>query len=159
MLPVRSWFGLAAVVVLAALVQTTLVPLCAIRGIKPDLMIALVVWLSLRAHWYDVFAANCALGVLRDVFSAAPIGTFGLLFLLCGHLVGWIGRYVSGRNWFAQVIAAFVAVVLCNAAAGIRLGFPLQHVLGEAAYTALLMPILAWVMARPARWLKLPEKA
>ena len=169
MLPVRSWTGLAVVVAAAVVLQTSAMPLLGelLGDVRPDLLMVLVVFLSLRARWQDVFVANCALGLLRDAFSPVPVGTFGLLFLLCGLMAGWIGRRTSATNLVAQVFTAFIAAAICDTADAIYLnwhhGLPsaeplIRKGLWGAVCTALAMPVVAQLMERPARWLALPGK-
>ena len=154
-------------IVLAAVVQTAIVPALAVDDIRPDLMICLVVFGSLRARWQDMLAANCVLGLLKDVYCAAPIGTFGLLFLLAGLLLSLAGRHVFSEHPLVQIAAAFVAALACDAAAAgllkvlhdLPTAAPLlERALWGAVYTALAAPIVAWLMRRPARWLSLPVR-
>ena len=149
------------------MIQTTALSALRPYGVHIDLMMALVVYISLRARWQDVFVANCAMGLLRDVYSPAPFGTFGLLFLLCGLLVGWMARRTHGVHPLTQIAIAFVAVIACDATAALLLAFrnDLPHValmrpvLWQAVFTALAMPLLSGLMARPARWLRLSTGA
>lgn len=164
MLPARSCFGLAVVVAVVTILQTSLTHAISIGGVKPDLMLATVVVLSLRARWQDVFVANWALGILRDLHSVTPVGTCGVLFLLTGLLVGSVGRPLFGDRWPVRVIAAFLSAVICDLSAmglmvivySVPAGVPVRVTLTAALYTAAIAPVLAWLLGRPAKWLRLP---
>ena len=164
----RSWIGLVIVIVAATVLQTSLMNGITVADVKPDLMLALVVVLSLRSRWQDMLVANWVLGILKDLTSSAPIGTYGVLFLLAGLLAGAAVRQVFGDHLLVHLACAFVAAAACECAVAVLLmvihgppwsGAMMRAAIGGAAYTALISPLLAWLMIRPARWLRLPVEA
>ena len=164
----RSWIGLAIVIVAATVLQTSLMNGIAVANVKPDLMLALVVVLSLRSRWQDMFVANWVLGVMKDLTSHTPVGTYGVLFLSAGLLAGAAVRQIFGDHLLVHLACAFVAAAACECAVAVLMmvihGLPwcgamMRAAIGGAAYTALISPLLAWLMIRPARWLRLPVEA
>jgi len=161
----RSWFGLAIVIVAATVLQTSLMNRIAVENVKPDLMLALVVVLSLRSRWQDMFVANWVLGILKDLTSHTPVGMYGVLFMSVGLLAGVAVRQVFGDHLLVHLVCAFVLAAACECAVAVLLvlihGLPrsgaiMRAAIGGAVYTALISPPLAWLMVRPARWLRLP---
>ena len=152
---------LLLILVVAVVIQTTLADLASVGPARPDVVIALAVYLALAFELREVFVPIWALGILRDAFSAAPVGMHGLIFLGLGLLVGGIRHYVPRDNSVGIMFVAAAAVVLCETVAigvlairyDVRVGRDmLLTVLLNAAYTAALSAVLPRFLNRPCRW-------
>lgn len=81
----------AALLVVAALTQSTLLPMASGVAIKPDLvLVLLLLWSASREPREGLIWAFGA-GLLLDLLALAPLGT-GALILLPVVAVGWLSR-------------------------------------------------------------------
>jgi rod shape-determining protein MreD len=74
----------------AIVIQSTLLHWVALRGVKPDLALIVLVFVSVRRGSMTGQITGFASGILEDLLSLAPVGT-------CR--VSPRGNRVSGRNW------------------------------------------------------------
>ena len=152
---------LLLILVAAVVIQTTLADLASVGPARPDVVIALAVYLALAFELREVFIPIWAMGIMRDVFSAAPVGMHGLIFLGLGLLVSHIRHYVPRDNPIVMMFVAAVAVVLCETVAvgvlAMKYGAHVQssvlvNTLLNAAYTAVVSAVLPRFLNRPCRW-------
>ena len=72
---------LTFIIFLAALIQSTFLDYLRIEGIKPDILLCLVIFIGLYAEKSFSLKAGLFAGVLKDVLSG---GIFGLNILIFG---------------------------------------------------------------------------
>lgn len=102
---------------LALWVQTCILPSFHIRGARPDILLILAVFLALYGeddHWPVRY---WLLGLLKDIFSAGPLGLHALLFAFIGSGVGLIRGEVFREHPFTRAFTVFLAVLLANGGA------------------------------------------
>ncbi len=154
-----AYLLLIVCVYLAAVVDTSLGGVLAVRGVTPDLVaLAAVTWVLLaRSRW--AFLTGGAVALLGDLISPGRVGVGAAWMLLVGFGLGWLLPRVPGRGLavrLALVSAAMTVWCLGVAATASVLGdaarpFPrlLAAALGAALYTsAVAVPILmvvGWV--------------
>ncbi len=68
--------------ILTIIVQTSAVGLIVPAAYKPDIMLILVVWVSLRPAMVAGIAFAFVGGILVDLFSGSPTGLFALVYCL-----------------------------------------------------------------------------
>ena len=78
-------FGLIGV---SVLLQSTVLPKIAIRGVKPDLTLVILIFVSLRRGAMTGQLAGFAAGLAEDVVSLAPLGFHALLRSVVGFVYG-----------------------------------------------------------------------
>jgi len=158
-------FLLLLIILVAAVVaQTTLADLASIGPARPDLLIALAVYLALTFDLREVFVPIWGLGIFRDAFSQAPVGMYGLIFLGMGLLVSYIRQYALRDNPVVIMFVAAFAVVLCETAGlavlSLKCGAPatsrmLTDSLFCGLYTSIVASLLPRFLGRPCTWMGL----
>lgn len=122
-----------------------------IFGVKPDLLLAIVViaGLFLETRWAVVFGAS--VGVFKDIFSLGPFGLQVILFSLWGFLVVKISRKISIEDNIAVIPLILIITLLQNIFMGLALiysgspapvGIFFRIVIIGSLYTALISPLI-----------------
>ncbi|MFA5101205.1 MAG: rod shape-determining protein MreD [Candidatus Omnitrophota bacterium] len=153
-----------ALLLLAALVQSALIPYVSVFGVKPDLFWIMVMCAALYfdAGTAVIFSLTC--GLLKDCLGTSPFGVYIVLFPLWSIGIGCLSKRISFDN---MPVSSFVlgAMVFVNAVALRFMPFipdgPLSFTafmrIGviESIYTAL---VFAWIgplvrrLAESRRW-------
>jgi rod shape-determining protein MreD len=149
-------------VVLAAIVQVSILAPVSILGGTPDALLVVIICLALLRGSVAGAVAGFAAGVLVDVATLGTLGETALLLTVAGY---WAGRYgeTTGRGR-VHAVPLTVAVMTVLVALG---GLGLHYMLGEAvsAHRALvttLLPaiplnlIVVWPLNRLCRALARP---
>jgi len=144
--------------ILLALLQATVVPVIPYVGIRPDLVLLLVLaWTMVRGTTEGAVGAMVG-GLALDIFSPLPLGTHALAMLAVIVPVGWLGTPFYRGNLVFPISGAFLATVLYNVlllglsrlvGQNILFGGLLWRVvLPMALIEATLMPLIYWVLDR-----------
>ncbi len=83
---------MAVLIILCVLLQSTVCPMIAVGGIKPNLLIILTVSFGLMRGKKDGMWIGFFCGLLTDVFFESTLGTNALLYLLVGYFSGYFYR-------------------------------------------------------------------
>jgi len=110
------WFRFAVVAVLGVMVQMTLVRVLAVRGARPDLVVALVVVFAMGTRPAGGFAVGCVLGLMRDLLSSEPLGLGTGALALLGAAVSWQRPASLHGHGLARAGLALVASVVMSGA-------------------------------------------
>ena len=94
---------------LTLILQSTLVPLVAINGIRPDLLLIIVVLSALLLGKETGACLGFFTGLLQDLVSGNIFGLNILSKLATGFLAGVMERKVFKENFFLPVLAVAVA--------------------------------------------------
>jgi len=135
---------------LAAVLQTTAVPFLAFKGVSPNLILVLilflVIWKGFKQAWWIIVLAV----LFYDNFAGLFFGLISLSMVVIAYLIDWLNRTVFSKVRF-WIVAGLVAggtlgynlllVLLDRLFQGI-LTFDLKYVLIEAAYNSLLAAFL-----------------
>ncbi len=155
----RFWV-LPLALLVAVVLQSTVIPYFAIDWVKPDITLVLIVLVGLLYGPVQGAAGGLFGGLLEDLFTGRFIGLFGLTRMLAGYLAGLVERRVYKEPFLVPMATSFVATVvsetllflilkLFGAAPGFGRSF--VHIIGPAAiYNAIVAPVLY----RPLRRLK-----
>ena len=133
--------GLLAGVVL---LQTTLVPHLSMGGVKPDLMLMVVVSWSLLRGAKAGIAWGAAGGLVLDLLSGGPFGIFTLTLILVGFLTGVGEIHIVRANVLLPAMTILFATLIYTLLPLLMLqilGWPIPweiHVVG------ILLPALLW---------------
>jgi rod shape-determining protein MreD len=138
--------------------QMKLLPHFALGGIKPDLFLFAVCYLSLRGGETRGAIIGFALGLLEDSLSLSPLGMKALSFALVGFLLGVARRDLFLDSVLAQILLLFLAGVVSGLTTLISLNFFLiprpmgttffRLILPESFFTALCGLLLIFVFHR-----------
>ena len=154
------WIRFAVIVLLAAILQTSLISIIAIGNstIKPDLMLILLVFFAIHCEPFDAVIASFAIGFAADLTGPA-MGTRMISFGLCGTLLGEITRVVTikkklhqGIIIFAVCIITSLLIFLLTIIKGNNATISFwSELMGRGAYSAVTGPFLfvplAWLMS------------
>lgn len=143
-----------------ALLQSTVLPRLPMGGLKPDLVLLLVLaWGMLRGSRQGLIWGLVG-GLSLDVLSSLPFGTSTALLMLAGLLAGLVRAEIWAGHLILPVVAAALATVLfdllglaCGAVAGWPVDW-LEMFLGvalpSAGLNALVMVVVFWPLRRAA---------
>ena len=137
---VAIWF---VVMLLAVSLQSTLIPAIAVGGIRPDLVLVVVVSAALADGKETGILCGIFGGLLQDLLSAGPFGVNTLSKMLVGLLVGIYEHKVNKKNLFMPLVAVSAGTF---AAMAVNMAFLLGYAQGEAVLTLLIQtpPTLAY---------------
>jgi rod shape-determining protein MreD len=102
---------------LAALIlETTVFNYLAVAGVKPDLMLIVVIYLGLNKGALTGEISGFVAGFLQDIFSGGLIGTNALIKMIIGNAVSLGHNKLAFENIITQavltVVVTLVGVVL-----------------------------------------------
>jgi rod shape-determining protein MreD len=142
-----------AIIIVALVIQLTLINSVTILGMKPDLIMVVVVVFSLRKGEKEGIISGFASGLLQDFFSTSLLGINALAKTVIGFTCGIIKEKIFHEHiLFIIPIITFIAsfiqsilVFLLLRAFGIdyNLVWSLKQIaLPEALYSSLLSPFI-----------------
>jgi rod shape-determining protein MreD len=143
--------------VLALLLQTTVLERVQMFGVMPDLMLLVAIAAGITAGAARGAVVGFATGMLFDLFLRTPLGLAALVFTLVGYAVGAAHTGVLRSAWYIPMLTAGAASV-----AGVVLWAGVELVLGEpivpvrlatiAAVVGVTNAVLAPLAVRLVRW-------
>lgn len=142
-----------AIIVVALLIQLTLINSITILGLKPDLIMVVVVVFSLLRGAKEGTISGFASGLLQDIFSTGLLGMNALAKTVIGFFCGIIKEKIFCEHILFIIpvitfIASFMQSILMFfllRAFGIEYGLAWslkQVALPEALYSSLLSPFI-----------------
>ena len=146
---------LSAVLVVALVLQTTVVPDLRVLGVCADMMLLCTVCAALVGGPELGGVVGFAAGLMADLFLATtPLGLSALTFTVVGYAVGSIRRTTLQEGWLlapATALVASAAGVVVFVVAGATVGQSQLTTMGpvEIAKTATLVGIMNAVIAAP----------
>jgi rod shape-determining protein MreD len=156
-----SRFLLGAVtVLLALLLQTTVVSALPLPGAAPDLLVVLVVAFALAEGPLSGAVTGFVAGLAADLLADHPLGRLALALTVVGYATGKL-HDDTGRSTlqpFVAVAAGAAGAVLLYAAEGVLVGDPragagavLRALVSSVPYAVVLTPFVVPVVASLAR--------
>jgi rod shape-determining protein MreD len=148
----------------AVALETTLSPRLAVGGVRPDLVLAMLMFTALFVPAYPALLGAWVLGLAKDVTGGGPVGVWALLFLGAAALVIEVRDLMFIERALTQVILTAVVSLGTNAGyvaarcalSGTRPSWAaVGLLLGGAVYTALVTPAILRVLGRWRRALGL----
>ncbi len=156
--------GMAAVLlVVAVVVQVSVLSRLPLPGATPDLVLVVVIGLALSAGSTTGAVSGFFGGVLLDAVppSDSPLGQWALVLCLVGWVAGRLDELASRSAVLPVLIVAFMApaALLGYAALGLLLGDPrvmtdavLASLPSATLYDVLLAPFVLPLVRRLCRW-------
>jgi rod shape-determining protein MreD len=111
-------FTLLALVV-CILLQTTILGKIAIRGVRPDLALLVLIFVSMRRGPMVGQVSGFASGFLEDLMNVSPLGFHSLMRTVIGYLYGLLSGNVFIDPFLMPIILAVVGTVLKGILSGI----------------------------------------
>jgi len=102
------WFG---VMLLSVSLQSTVIPVLSIGGIRPDFVLVVVVSAALAGGRETGVLCGTFGGLLQDLLSSGPFGTNTLSKMLLGLVVGLYERKVNQGNLLLPMVAIIAGTV------------------------------------------------
>lgn len=104
----KSFFAII-ILLLVAILQTTLVPFLALRGITPNLVLVLILFWVIFKGFQEIWWLVILAGLFLDLLSGLPFGLISLSLLITAYLIDWFNRGVfsGAKIW---LIAALIAL-------------------------------------------------
>lgn len=145
---------LLSLVLLSAVIyiQTNFMNQLAFRGVKPDIALILLIFLSLKGGTIQGAAIGFFSGLLEDFLSLAPLGFHSFLKALIGYLSSFLGSFISVESrlfhfitvlvmtLFKYVIAALLVAIFSIEKSAISIFN--SSLLIESVYNAIMAPLL-----------------
>lgn len=114
------WTG---ILIIALILQITVVPLFAIYGVKPDLLLMVVVSTGLLQGKEKGVGIGFFAGLLQDLAIGNLFGLNILSKLLTGYMFGLVERKVFKDHIFLPILAMAVATIFNSLVLLVVLGF------------------------------------
>ncbi len=143
------------VIGLTYVVQCALIPLATVNGIKPDLLLIVVISTGLLAGKEKGVAIGFFAGLLADIASGGIFGCHTLSKMAIGYGAGMLERKVFKENILLPLLAVMVATVLHSLLMTIILAVMGYKVEIISLVTHNLLPLMAYniIMAIPIHML------
>lgn len=143
---------------LLVVLETSVAPYVVIQGVKPDLVVILVVLVGMLYGWRDAAIVGVVTGFVEDACSGQFLGLFMLTRAIVGIAAGVSYARVFQDRVVVPVALAFLGTViggslhiflLSSFGAHLPVSIAtLRAVFGQALYSAALAPILLGVVTR-----------
>jgi len=153
---IKTALGLFLVWLIAALVvRGVFLDLLSIGGVRPDLLVLVLVYWGLAAGPVGGTLGGFLIGLVADAELARGLGVQAGLFSIAGFGTGLAGRHLIREHLVLQMALLFVGTLFLGLGRLIALlpgdgarsfFFALPLLLGSALYTALLGPALYWLL-------------
>jgi rod shape-determining protein MreD len=107
---------LAAVLVVAVLLESTVLAGLRIAGVRPDLLVLAVVAVALASDATTGAVFGFVAGLVADLLFDLPVGVSALVYTAVGFAVGTVGVYVTSQGPLVHLVlagAASLASVWC----------------------------------------------
>lgn len=162
------WLPFLICACLALILQSVVAPRMAIGGVRPDLLLVLVVTLALHVRLPEAAVSAWLLGAAADMMTLERAGLISLTYLLVAIAVGCLREYVFRYRALTLFLLTFVfaAMVqmgwlvyrhaLYDPSRGIMASM-LWDVLGGALYTAVWAPLAHRVILTMPQVLGIPR--
>jgi len=149
--------------VILGIVHAALAPVIVIGGVKPNLVLVVVVLVTILAGFQAGITWAFVAGLTANLLVGEPLGTVPFALLIVAALTAGGARALGRLTWVYPVLAAFagsVAADLITLAIGQLVGdaaggrIPVDLVLAAAALNAALTALLLYpARAAANRWL------
>jgi rod shape-determining protein MreD len=115
----RTIISTVVALVLCILLQSTILGRVAIRGVRPDLAMLVLVFVSLRRGPMVGQVSGFFSGFLEDLMNVSPLGFHSLLRTVIGYLSGLLSGNVFIDPFLMPIILAVVATILKGILSGV----------------------------------------
>lgn len=158
----------ALIIIVNFILQTTLFPLLAIRGIFPNTALIIVTSYALLRGSKEGAIVGGFTGLLVDIFFSTMIGFYTLLYLAIGFFFGRSQRNFYRENYLLPIIFCTISTVIYQAVLYITgfmfrgegniLYFLFSILLPEIVYMAIVTVLVYRILFGINEWLELKEK-
>ncbi len=115
----RTTIFTVVALVICIVLQSTILGRIAIRGVRPDLAMLVLVFVSVRRGPMVGQVSGFASGFLEDLMNVSPLGFHSLLRTVTGYLFGLLSGNVFIDPFLMPIILAVVATLLKGLLSGV----------------------------------------
>ena len=101
------------------LLQSTILNRIAIRGVRPDLALIVLVFVSMRRGSMVGQVSGFAAGIFEDLMNVSPLGFHSLMRTLIGYLYGIFAGNVFIDPFLMPMVLTVIATVLKGLLSGV----------------------------------------
>jgi rod shape-determining protein MreD len=144
------WVRFAALILVASILQAGPVGIVAVKGVRPDLLLILLVFFASRIHSTEAVIASFATGFLADLISPT-MGLMGpriISYGVFGTLLSDLQGVIALRRPIHFMAASLIALLTL-----LRAGAATAHLGAELFWQPLYSALLGPLVAMPAGWL------
>ena len=143
--------GTLALIVFILLLQTTLFDLVAIYGVRPDLLLVVLVFFSLKGGSITGTLVGFVIGFSQDLFAPEMFGLNALTKSITGYLLGLNKDRLYWGSFLVQAQIIFISLLFHDfiyfliyslSSVSTFLRFVLVQALPTALYSGLIGPVL-----------------
>lgn len=141
-----------SIIIIACLIQATLLDYFSVFGVKPDLLLACMVMAVLSFEFKWAFFFGVSAGLLKDAMGLSAFGINTFLFSLWAYLIINLSRKIVIENYFLPSLLIFIitfvnditvrAMFFSFSGLNVPAGIFFRITFLESAYTALVFPLL-----------------
>ena len=160
------WLRFAVLVLVATILQTSLVGIISFRDLKPDLLVILLVFFAISIDPRDAIVASFAIGFAADLSNPVRdlMGPQIISFGVFGTLLSDVHSVVSIQRLTHQAVTIFVIGALTALLSYLLTFFRAEpttahfatQLLWQPLYSAILGPLLFFPIAW---WMRIDRKA
>jgi rod shape-determining protein MreD len=150
------WIRFAVLITMVGLLQAGAINMFALKGIRPNLLLIVMVFFAIYSSTYDAIITSFCIGFIADVVGQATMGVWMLSFGVSGTLLAYLHSVVQIRKISYQAGTIFMISMFAGFLAGLLNLILKEPVTGVWAllfislYSAVLGPFLflpsAWVV-------------
>lgn len=155
------WFRFAAFVLVAAILQASLLNIIALPplNIKPNILLIFLVFFAIHYNTTEAIITSFAIGFVADISIGAAMGSQTISYGLFGTALAYLHRVITIRSMPSQALAIFITGclvgVLTHFLALLKGQSTISNIytaiLGIALYSAIIGPFFflpaAWFMS------------
>ncbi|HWJ03826.1 MAG TPA: rod shape-determining protein MreD [Verrucomicrobiae bacterium] len=104
--------GIAVLFVLSIVLQTTLFDFWKFAGVKPDLVLLLVIYFAFTNGPLKGALLGLLFGALVDLQVGYNLGMYALAFVVAGFIAGWFETRMYKENLLIALLVTFVTTVI-----------------------------------------------
>jgi rod shape-determining protein MreD len=105
--------------VICILLQSTILGKIAIRGVRPDLALILLIFVSMRRGSMVGQVSGFATGFLEDLMNVSPLGFHSLMRTIIGYVYGLLSGNMFIDPIFLPIVLTVIATILKGILSGI----------------------------------------
>ena len=154
-------FAVFTIVILAGLMQAAGFEYINLLGIKPDLLLIIVVFFSLSCSIDAAIKSALAAGLIKDITSSLTLGSYTIAFLLLAIFLNYQQRRFFIERVSTQALITFAfyfgtaVLALSINFLSVKTAFPdysfMEVIFKAAIYTGIISPVIFFILSRILR--------
>jgi len=112
----KKWLIFLIIIVVAGLLQATILNVFRVFQVKPDILLVLVVFAGVILRPKQALLIAVCAGLMKDIFGMGEIGYSILFFPACSFAIIKIRRNIAIENEFIYTAFVFIFTILNNLA-------------------------------------------